>query len=500
MASRIESVKKNTIYTIFIQVIILVLGFISRSFFVRYLGKNDLGINGLYTQILSFLSFAELGIGQALLYSMYKPLAEKKWTLVDSLMELYRKVYFLIGFVVLILGLIISAFIPYMVNGIQISGRLYLIFYLFLINSVISYFLVYKRSLFIADQKSYILQLSDGVVKIFFTIFQVIGLYMFNSYELFMILTIISTIISNVIIHFQSHRFYPQMFNKNSSKLDSSQVNEIKNNVKSIVVYKIGNVVLSSTDNIIISIVINTIAVGIYSNYLLLINAVNSIISQVFGSIISSIGNLQVTSTVEKKEEVLYQLLFISAWLFGFISFGMFLFFNNFITLWLGSDYLLDITTVGVIALTFYINNMHYPAVSYRQAAGLFRYGQYVPVVSSVINLFLSIFLGKIWGLSGIFIATIIARCLTFEIIDPLNLYKYIFKKSMGIYFKKYIGFSLFSFLSGMISILMSKSFSGNGIGVFVIQILMYCVIYNITFLVVSIKTKEYTSLRKMIL
>lgn len=490
--SRMFQAKKNAILAILFQSILLGIGFVSRSIFVHNLGSQYLGLNGLFTQILQILSLADLGIGQALVFSMYEPIASNNKEKLATLLQLYKKIYVVIGISVLVLGGITIPFLPLIINGIAIHDSISILFMLFLTNSVVSYFYTYCRSVLIADQKNYIVQFWDTIGKVCMNILQIYVLLKYQNYMMFLIIQIVFTVLTNILISQVSKNRYKDIFEIKPQPLPDDEKKNIVENIKGLIIYKIGGTILGSTDNIIISVVLNTIVVGFYSNYLMITTALGTITMQAYNSIFSTIGNLHVTASIEKKENIFYELMFITAWIFGFLSTGLFLFLNPVISLWLGEKYLLSNGTVLAICLLFFFQNMHYPANSYRQTAGLFVYGKYAPLVASVVNIIFSIILGKMFGLPGILVGTIFAR-FVYEIVDPKNIYKYIFKKSVRIYYVKYLKFLIPTIASAIVTFVLIK-FIGTGSSYFVVisNIVITTLVYNLSFMLFAHKQKEF--------
>lgn len=494
-SSRLFQARKNATLAILFQSILLIVGFVSRSIFVHTLGSQYLGLNGLFTQILQILSLADLGIGQALVFSMYEPIAKNNKEKLATLLNLYKKIYLIIGFSVFLLGLMIIPFLSIIINGVEVNESISILFVLFLVNSVVSYFYTYCRSILIADQKNFIVQFWDTCGKVILNLLQIFLLLKFRNYTAYLVIQIFFTIITNIIISYISKRNYKDIFMINPKTLPDDEKRNIIANIKGLIIYKIGGTILGSTDNIIISMILNTVMVGYYSNYLMITTALGTITMQAYNSIFSTIGNLHVTATTAKKENVFYELMFISAWVFGFLATGLFLFLNPVVSLWLGNKYELSNGTVFAISFLFFFQNMHYPANSYRQTAGLFIHGKYAPLIASIINIFFSILLGKVLGLPGILFGTVIAL-FVYEIVDPKNIYKYIFKKSVGNYYLKYCKFLIPTIVSavGTFIIMTSINLYGGYIELFS-KIMITTFLYNLIFILFSCKQSEFKKL-----
>ena len=449
--SRSQYVVRNTAATLLTQLVKNVLGFVSRTVFIWVLGKELLGINSLFTEILTVLSFAELGIGNAFVYSLYKPLAERDKEKLASLMRLFGKAYKGIGVLIGMLGLCLLPFLKLLVGDVTIEDSLlYTIFLLYVFNTAVSYFFVYKTSLIVADQKNYVVLVAQECFHVVQVAVQVAVLLITGHYVLFMIITVVCTVGTNAFLAHKADKMYPFLVERGVKPLTAEERGEIVKNVKSLVVYKLGSTVLGGTDSIFISAIINVVTVGFYSNYKLLVDLFTSLGSQVVSSVTASVGNVNASESKERKEAVFDGLLCASAWFFGLSSVVLLLLSSDFIRLWVGADYVLDFASVAAIIGAFYVNNMHHACFVYRNTAGLFVYGKYIPIIASALNIVLDIVLGLWIGLPGIFLATIISRMLTYEIVDPLIIYKRVFGKNVLAYYSNYLKFTAIVAVAGV--------------------------------------------------
>ena len=294
--SRTKSSVINSIYASLSQIITIVLSFVVRTVFIKTLSADYLGINGLFSNIITMLSLADLGIGISIPYTLYKPLAEDNKDKIKSLMTLYAKIYNIIGIIVLVVECSITPFLDLIIKDIPNIANLNLIFILFVINSASSYFFVYKKILLDSDQKGYIASKIIMNITIIKSVIEIIILCITKNYILYLCIAIIITIIQNIIISFKCNKIYPYIKEKSNLKVNKEDIQDLKKNTSALIIYRIGVVILNGTDNIIISKFIGIAMVGIYSNYLLIINSINKVISQMFDAITSSIGNLVVTT------------------------------------------------------------------------------------------------------------------------------------------------------------------------------------------------------------
>lgn len=498
--SRSEYVARNATVSLVTQVVKNLLGFVTRTVFIWMLGKELLGINSLFTEIMTMLSFAELGIGNAFVYALYRPLADGDSGHLKSLMSLFARAYRWIGLAVGALGLALLPFLKLIVGDVSIGDDLlYSVYLLFVFNSAVSYFYVYRTSLITADQRSYVVLIVQESVHLVQTIVQVVLLYLTKDFLLYTIVNVVATVTSNVILAWWSGRRYPYLKERDAKPLGAEERRELMTNVKALIVYKIGEKVLGSTDNIFISAIINVVTVGMYSNYQLLVNLFAALGGQVMNSVTASVGNANATVDEDRKEEIFNGALCACAWFFGLSAVGILLLSNAFITLWVGPDYCLDVLSIFCIVLAFYVNNMHYPCITYRYTTGIFRYGKWMPIVASVINIVMDVVLGSFIGLPGIMLATVISRVATYEVVDPLIIYRHVFKRSAIPYFLRYgmyTGIVAFSCCACWIA-LQAVPLSG-WLG-FAVDCVVVLVVYSAVFFLLSWRTSGLYVIRSFI-
>lgn len=499
MSTRTEKSIKNVKFALIGQVLILFAGFVNRKVFVNVLSAEYLGINGLLSNILSMLSLAEMGLGTAILYCLYKPIADNDVEKIKSVMLFYKNAYRIIAATVLTIGLLLTPLIPYFIAEKPAVDHFYLIYILYVVNSASSYLMVYKRSLVIADQKRYIYSNVHYFSNIGMNILQILILLWTRNFILYLLVMITSTLVQNIIISAISDKLYPFLRDKKVRKLDKDESRGIFKNVYAMFFHKMGNVVVNGTDNILISKFCGVLIVGLYSNYLMISGAVNTFMTMFFDSVAASFGNVNAVEEKENKERVFKNINFVSAWLAGFCAICLYILFNPFITLWLGSEYLLDSWIVFVIALNFYLAAMRQPLGVARNASGLFWNDRYKPIVESIVNLSASIILGKIWGIGGVLIGTTISTVAVSGWVEPYIVYKHGFKKRVGSYFVQYFIYAAVTLIVGFCAYLICRSI-GDGFGGFVLKLLVCAFVPNVLFALIYCKKREFTSVFNIVI
>ncbi|WP_293736477.1 lipopolysaccharide biosynthesis protein [uncultured Phascolarctobacterium sp.] len=454
--SRTKNAILNIFFGYFAQISLIILTFIGRKVFLEYLSIDYLGINGLYTNILTFLSLPELGLDAAVIYTLYKPVAENNTKLVSTLVSFFKKIYRYIAITIFTLGMLLVPFLPKLVSSTLSEKDLIAYYVLFLINTVLTYLIAHKVALLMAYQENRIIKIISIPVNLFLQLLYIIVLILWRDYYVYILASIISTIINNLLLSYQCNKIHKDIFQEQEKVYFDR--NEIKNRFRSTLLYKLGAALINSTDNILISIVVSTVAVGYYSNYVTIINAIQGFIGIISLSLISGIGNLAVGGNYEKQSELFYFLLFVYH-IIGAIGFiGISLLVNNVLTFWLGNGYVLDDTTVYIIAGNFYLTNIISPVWMFREANGCYDKVKYVLLFRALLNLFLSILLGNIYGIFGILLATALSLIFTNFWIEPMILMKYVLYSKVRHYWCKQFYYSLITFMCFFILNLLIKS------------------------------------------
>lgn len=453
--SRTENAVKNVSTGLLGRAISILLGFVSRTVFIYCLGNEYLGINGLYTEVLSVLSFAELGFGTALTYAMYKPVANNDRTMVVRLTQYYKKIYRVVVFIVALFGLVTVPLLPYVVKGAeQLSVfhlRLYYLFFLF--NTIISYFVTYKYGVVNAHQKNYLITNIDMLVNSIILIVQIIILFVFKSYLAYLMAQSLLLLASKVIISHYLNQKFDVLKEKTNEKLPEAERQSILKNVKGLVIHQFSNVAVHSTDNIIISMFsgMGVVGVGLISNYTMLMNAVVSFLTIMFSNISSGFGNLVASSTAENYRKTFWEVQFISVWLYGFCSIAFFVLIPPFITLWIGEQNLIDTTSFVLIVLNCYLLGQSGLYNNVRIAKGDFNLDKWWSLAQALVNLVVSVIFAKICGLRGVYIGTVVSRLVNL-IGKPYATYKFLFETSAAEYYKKMFIYFLGVLFAGVVT------------------------------------------------
>ena len=474
------------------------IGFVCRIVFVRTLAADYLGVSGLFTNILSMLSLAELGIGSAIGYALYKPLAENDEEKIASLMQFYGKAYKLIGLFVAVIGLLMLPFLNVIINNPpDIKENLYFVYLLYLFNVVFSYFFSYKSTLLSAAQRNYIVAGYNYLVTIGQSILQMIYLALTHEYIGYLIIQIVGGALYNVWISCKANKDYPYIKNKNAAPLSKKETKSLLWNVKALTVNKLSGVLVNNTDNIAITYFNGLKSVGFASNYVLFSTTLDALITRTFNALTGSVGNLNASKDNEGRYAFFKVLNLANFWLYGWAAIGMVFVSGDLVRLFYGESYVLPLRIPLILAINFYTIGMLHASYTYKSTLGLFKYGQYILIFTGIINLVLDVILGSKFGVFGIYVATLIARLCTNLWYEPYAVYWYGLRKNPLLYLVRYGIFTVvLAVAGGMCYLLCSICDFSVGLNI-LIKCVICTVIPNTFFVLCFMKTAEFKYLRE---
>lgn len=473
---------------------------ITRNIFLTHLGSTFLGLNSLCINIISMLSLVELGIGTAILYSLYAPLASGDEDKVTALIQLYAQIYRGIAAAVGVIGLVVMLFLDYFVKQEVSMGIAYAVLALYIANSVTSYLFSHKRTLLYADQKSYITSLTDTIFKISINLVQIYILIATENYILYVLCQFVLYFINNIVLNIIVNRKYPYILKAVQQPITRDEKSGIVKNVKALFMHKIGEFAIRSTDNMLIAYFFSLSIVGIYTNYYLVINTVSVIILQFFNAVTPSFGNMLAKEKEAKTYETFKVIHFFNFWIVSFATISLYNLLNPFIVLWVGEKYLIDDLTYLMIIISFYLTCMRYGITSVKNAAGIFYADRLAPLAESVIKLAASIILVKILGLPGIFIGTIISSMAVPNWIRPYLVYKQIFQEPIAKYLKEYLEYAVITSLMLIgISFAVGRLFIDYSILNFILNILFNVIVINVLYIIIFYKRAEFRQIKSII-
>lgn len=436
--SRTEYSARNTSAAVIGRMLAILLGFLSRVVFTHTLSTDYVGINGLFTDILNLLALSELGVGTAITYALYKPIADRDIEKQKSLMALYKQFYRIVAGIVCVLGLLVIPFMDVLIKDQPNVDYLIIIYIMYLSNSVVSYFLIYKKTLIDAHQLSYITVLYQMFFQVLHNALQIAVLLLTRNYILYLSMLIICTILGNICISRKADRMYPYLKDKKVEPLPKEERGDIFKNIRAMLMHKVGNVIVNNTDSLLLSALVGTLSVGRYSNYFLVIGSVRQVLNQVFQGITASVGNMGVGESKMRIRKIFESTFFVGQWMYGVAAICLYEAVDLFVSISFGLQYRFPANVTLVLCINFYLNGMRQATLVFRDSMGLFRYDRYKSLVEAGINLVVSLILGKYYGTVGVFIGTMISTVTTSLWVEPYVLYKYRLKVSSLSYFAKY--------------------------------------------------------------
>ena len=422
---------KNLFFGFINKVICLILPFFLRTLIINYLGVEYVGLNSLFTSLLNMLNLAELGISSAIVFSMYSAIAKKDTVLISALINVYKKVYRIIGIIVLVLGLAISPFLNYLISGdVPSDINLYILYYIYLGQTVLTYFLfAYKSCLFTAHQRADVISNVSTIVFLIQYILQGVVVFFFKNYYVYALFLPATTILNNIVIAILSKKYYPDYEPRGT--LDEFNAQQIKSKVKSLFLYKVGSVVLTSVDSIVISAFLGLAVLGRYNNYYYVITALFGFLQVYYNAIAASIGNSIVVETKEKNQKDFNRLFLVQAWIVSWCSTCLFCLYQPFMNMWVGSEMQFSDGVVLCFAVYFFVWKIMDIINVYKDAAGLWEYDKFRPLVASIVNLALNILLVQFIGIYGILLSTIISIIFVIFPWSTYILFKHLFNTNV---------------------------------------------------------------------
>lgn len=499
---RIKNSLKTSSVNLVYQLLNTLLSFAYRTIFIKILAVEFLGLNGLFTDILNLLSLAELGIGTSIAFRLYKPIHENDIEHVAKLMAFFKKIYWIIAAVITSVGLLIMPIIPYVINAssnIPAEINLYLLYSIFLFQSVSGYFFAYKQTLLNADQRAFTLTIYNILSTVLRFAGQIAILYIFKNYLWTLVYTVVWNILSNYIVSLLISQRYKEVF-KLKVSLSKSEQKEILKDTGALVMHKVGGVVLSSTDSIVITAMVGLAVNGILSNYLMIIGVLRMIYAQLFAGVGAGLGNICSTGDTIEIRRVFKNLNFISLWLTGFICIGLMCLLNPFIEIWLKDEtYILSNFDIIFLIISVYMQLARSAINTLIISAGEFTRDKFRPIIEAGINIIISVVLAKFIGLKGVYVGTIVSFALTAFWREIYIGSKYVLKQKQINYWKVYLTFVVMTIIAGLLTFY-AINYLPKGIGFFILKLLIVIIIPNLFFTLCTFKLKEFKYFYGMIL
>ena len=400
---------KNSSIGFLSQIMSLFFTFLTRSFFIKYIGVELLGLNSTFTSVIGTLSLVELGFYSAIAYNLYKPLHDDDREVINDILNILKLVYRVIGAFFIVASFATLPFLKYIVTDFEVTSELYVFFLIQAAASTCSYFLAYKRTILYADQKEYISKLVDMTTNAIISILQCVTLVIWGNYVIYLVLKIIQTYISNFIVHIYCTKHYRYL---HPSPMNKAIFKKIWSDVKNVFAAKIAGYVYGSTDNIVISAFISTVTVGYLVNYTTVIAGLKNLCTALLSPITPIIGNYLVESDAGRDREKVFLLYsHVRYYIAMLVVAPTIVAIDSFIALWVGEGLILSKSIVILLGMEFYMHIIHGSTTDFIFADGLFRQERNVEVAGALTNIITSIILAQFVNVQGVLIGTVISQC-----------------------------------------------------------------------------------------
>lgn len=494
---RTKNTVRNLVWGLINRVVAQVVPFITRTVFINILGIEYLGLNSLFTSILNVLSLAELGVGTAMVYHMYRAIASDDNEKICALMSLYRKWYRIIGLIVLGIGLLVLPILRFLI-GSEVPGdvNIYILYLLYLAQTVITYFLfAYKNSILNAYQRQDVISKISSLISILLNLLQIVLLIFFKNYYVYVSLMLALNILNNIVTAIVVSKMYPQYSPKGTVDIETRK--DMTKKIKALFVQRAGMTLSNSADPIIISSFLGLTISGIYNNYFIIITLLFSFITVYTNSILAGLGNNAATETLNKNNNDFYILFFVLCWIVGWMSVCLMCLYQHFMRVWMGDELLLSDTSVILLVICFYFWKIQDIVTTYKDAVALWEVDKYRSFIGAIFNLSLNIILVKFTnlGINGVIVATITSTLLFGVLWSTLIFFKHYLKCSPLKYFLKMFFNCLVTVAITVITYFICYFINDHGIGWFILKCAICLVVPNILFFLVYFKTPIFKQL-----
>lgn len=477
----------------------LIFNFVTQRYIIYSLGIEYSGINGLFSNILIMLSVAELGIGTAIVFKLYKPLKEDNHKEINKWMNFYKICYRYVALAIFIVGTLILPVVPKIVGKVKINDNIYILYFVSMLDVVFSYMFTYKRSLLYADQKNYIINIVHIFYIVFMNVIQIIVLKIFHNYLLFLIVKLFFRLAENFIINIYVNKHYVYL-KKSSDKISVEERKDIFDRVKAIAFQKVAFVVNKGADNILISLFLGIVSVGLYTNYFTIVNAITIIIYQFISSFIASVGNLLTDNNKAKSYLIYKEIALVNSYIsimsaIIFITIG-----QEFIKLWIGQEYLLPTISLVLFGIYIYVDSVRRAITIFKDAGGICKEDKNMYIIMPIINFLVSITLVNIIGLPGIILGTISSYLFLIIFSYPKYVFKPLFGENVKKYYKDFFRYVLVAIISLLVSIVILKNISiTNNIIKIIVDFAITFVVGTVIFIFCVFRTTEFKEILKLL-
>lgn len=490
---RTKNATRNITFGVLLRIYQIAVPFLMRTALIYMLGVEYLGLHSLFASILHVLNLAELGVGNAMVYSMYKPIAEDDTASICALMRLYRLYYRIIGLVIAVAGLMLTPFIPKLIKGsVPADINVYILYLLNLGATCLSYWLfAYKNSLFMAHQRTDISSKVALAVNTMQYALQIVLLWIFHNYYFYIIIALATQAVTNVVTAVIATKMYPQYIP--AGDLPKQQKKVISGRIRDLFTSKIGGVILSSSDTIVISSFLGLTMLAVYQNYYFILSSIISIVATVFQASMAGIGNSLLTESSEKNYRDLIKFTFLISWLSGVCACCFLNMFQPFIELWVGEQFMLSFGVVICLVVYYYFYELNQMMNTFKEAAGIWHHDRFRPLITAMVNLGLNLLTVKVLGVYGVVLSTVVSWLVVGMPWLLHNLFTYMFeKKYLWKYLRTVVGYGIVSFLACVITYGLCRFVAGNLVFRVFMCAVISAVVPNVFFYFVYSKRSEF--------
>lgn len=490
---RTKNASRNIVFGVILKAYQILVPFLMRTAMIYLMGVQYLGLNSLFTSVLQVLNLAELGVGSAMVYSMYKPIAEDDDTTICALMKLYRTYYRVIGLIIAVVGCALTPFIPYLIKSDVPTGiNIYILYLLNLGATVLSYWLfAYKNSILQAHQRTDVVSKVTLITSTIQYGLQLLVLWAFHNYYLYVIVMLATQALTNIVTAVCADKLYPQF--KPKGKVDKIQVQRINHRIRDLFTSKIGAIIYDSADTIVISAFLGLTVLAVYQNYFYILNSITGLIAVVFAACTAGIGNSIVMESKEKNYQDLNKFTFIITWIAGFCSVCLLCIYQPFMELWVGKDLMLSLPAVVCFVIYFYVRQFNSLFNLYKDASGMWHEDRFRPLAAALTNLVLNLILVQFIGIYGILLSTVLAiLCVGIPWLLN-NLFTVIFeKKHMWHFIGRLAKYTFVVFISCVVTYFICSRFSLGVIPTILVRGVICLIVPNLIYFLAFRKTKEF--------
>lgn len=490
---RTKNASRNIVFGTILKAYQILIPFLMRTAMIYFMGVQYLGLNSLFTSILQVLNLTELGVGSAMVYSMYKPIADDDTKTICALMGLYRLYYRIIGIVIAVIGGILTPFIPYLVKSDLPAGlNIYVLYLLNLAATVLSYWLfAYKNALFQAHQRIDITNKITLVTNSFQYVVQLIIIVFIKDYYLYVLVTLLTQALTNIITAVAATRRYPEYQAK--GKLDRQVVKEINQRIRDLFTSKLGSVVVNSADTVVISAFLGLTVLAIYQNYYFILTSIIGFVTIIFQSCTAGIGNSVIVETKEKNFNDLKKFTFLIAWIAGFCTCCLLCLYQPFMEIWVGKDLMLGFSAVICFGIYYFVNEINQLLNTYKDAAGIWHEDRFRPLVTAAVNVGMNLLTVQFWGIYGVILSTVLSMLFVGMPWLLYNLFTVLFdKEQFPIYFKALVKYIVVVAFSCVICYFICQLFTFNKWATLIVRAIICCVIPNVIYFTIYRRTVEF--------